>query len=117
MSDDTDIVQRLRELAQEFAKYSPMRKKRDTAAEAADTIEALRADAGRYRWLRSESEMKHDFYSEAESWMVSRQQGGMGQNFFGHKIDAAIDAAMSHPAKTEGASEGSATAPPETPAR
>ena len=61
------------------------------AANAA--LDELRADAERYRWLRAKSAERPDFYSGEESWMVSRAQGGMGQNFFGEKIDAAIDAA------------------------
>ena len=56
--------------------------------------DALKKDAERYRWLRTKSAEKHDFYDEEERWMVSRAQGGMGQNFFGEKIDAAIDEAM-----------------------
>lgn len=55
---------------------------------------ALRADAERYRWLREKSKHRPDFYSYEEEWMVSRQQGGMGENFFGDKIDTAIDTAM-----------------------
>ena len=60
-------------------------------------VEALRADAERYRWLREESGKRPDFYSGEANWMVSRSQGGMGQNFFGEKIDAAIDAARGTP--------------------
>jgi hypothetical protein len=77
----------------------------------AESINALRAalaaydaapdddakDAARYRWLRTESAKKHDFYSNEAQWMVSKQFGGMGHNFFGDKIDAAIDAARSKP--------------------
>jgi hypothetical protein len=58
-------------------------------------IERLRADADRYRWLLEESAKKHYFYSNDSCWMVSRQQGGIGYNFFGDKITAAIDAERS----------------------
>lgn len=51
-------------------------------------------DAKRYRWLREKSAKQPEFYSGDEAWRVSRAQGGMGQNFFGEKIDEAIDAAM-----------------------
>ena len=57
-------------------------------------IKRLRADAERYRWLRKESGKNPDFYSGDVRWMVSRAQGGMGQNFFGDKIDFAIDTEM-----------------------
>ena len=61
--------------------------------------ERLRADAERYRWLREESKKHPDFYSGEARWMVSCAQGGMGHNFFGEKIDAAIDAAMKRAAQ------------------
>lgn len=56
--------------------------------------EALRRDAERYRWLRKESGKNPDFYSGETRWMVSRAQGGRGQNLFGDKIDFAIDTEM-----------------------
>ena len=81
----------------------------DVVLEAADTIEsqskriaelesevaALRVDAERYRWLREASKKKVDFHSREHRWMVSRDNGdGTGQNLFGEKIDAEIDAAI-----------------------
>lgn len=57
-------------------------------------IEELRRDAARYQWLREESKKNPDFYSDEARWMVSREQNGMGNNYFGEKIDAAIDSAM-----------------------
>jgi hypothetical protein len=69
--------------------------------EAADRIEALEAecerlrqDAERYRWLLAESAKHHDLYSNEPRWMVSVKCMGVGQNYFGDKIDAAIDAAI-----------------------
>jgi hypothetical protein len=56
--------------------------------------ERLRTDAERYRWLREESKKRPAVYSGDVEWMVSRVQKGMGNNYFGEKIDAAIDAAM-----------------------
>ena len=69
----------------------------DRLGESVERLQALRADAERYQWLREESGKRPDFYSGEASWMVSRSQGGMGQNFFGEKIDAAIDAARGKP--------------------
>jgi len=66
--------------------------KRIDPAEMYQSPDAL--DAARYRWLREKSAKYPEFYSGEPAWMVSREQGGMGQNFFGAKIDAAIDAAM-----------------------
>lgn len=57
-------------------------------------VEALQADAERYRWLRETSKKRPEFYSGDEAWMVSQDHGnGTGSNYFGEKIDAAIDAA------------------------
>ena len=58
-------------------------------------VEALRADAERYRWLRAKTSERSDFYSGEECWMVSRAKGGMGENYFGDSIDQVIDAARS----------------------
>lgn len=71
------------------------------AAEKTEDIEALRRDAERYRWLREESKKRPDFCSGYAIWMVSCEQGGMGHNFFGEKIDAAIDAEMKEAALRE----------------
>lgn len=51
-------------------------------------------DAERYRWIKEQSAKQTNFYSGDAQWCVSREQGGMGQNFFGDRIDAAIDAAI-----------------------
>lgn len=69
-------------------------KLREELAAERRKVEALEKDAARYRWLREKSAHQPDFYSGDEAWMVSRAQGSMGQNFFGEKIDAAIDAAL-----------------------
>lgn len=50
-------------------------------------VEAMRKDAGRYRWLRDKSESLHGFYLSTPIWMT-------GVRFRPENVDSTIDAAM-----------------------
>jgi hypothetical protein len=52
------------------------------------TIEALRKDAERYRWLRDSSEAFHSFYLSTPIWLA-------GAKFSRENVDSSIDAALS----------------------
>lgn len=75
---------------------STLKSQVERAEQAEAEVAALREDAERYRWLKAKSAEKHDYYADVERWMVSSERRGFGQNYFGDKIDAAIDKACKH---------------------
>jgi hypothetical protein len=83
-----ELVERLREF------HAPYPAKRGVCIEAADAIEALARDAGRYRWLRD-----HDYPGwDLDVGVFKEQCIAMGSSKWvqidGTAIDTAIDAGI-----------------------
>lgn len=78
-----DLINRLREIKNRWADEGNVASEAADALEAqAKEIEALRADAERYRWLR-----------RLDAAGIQVYDGANDRSVFGEELDAAIDAA------------------------